>query len=104
MTVALLLLIPNVLPWYALWLLVFLPPANPSPLALGALVFTLTAPVAYLVYPDWLGGERWQLSWPVRVIEYGLPALAAAAFHRSGPRAHHGEAESTGVSGKALIR
>ena len=79
MSIALILLIPNVLPWYALWLLVFLPASRFSPLWAGALVMTLTAPLAYLVYPGWLKGEPWHLSWSVRALEYGVPALVAAA-------------------------
>lgn len=87
MTCAWLLLAPNVLPWYALWLL--------PPLVLrdapGALLFTGTIALAYLVYPHWLAGGRWWLGWPVRALEY-LPcvALAVAAIWRSrrrGPQA-----------------
>jgi len=74
---ALLLAMPNVLPWYALWLLVFLPVAKGSPMAAAAFIFTLTAPLAYLVYPGWIAGGAWYLPWTIRAIEYGLPALAA---------------------------
>lgn len=78
MSVALLLLMPNVLPWYALWLLVFLPASRETPLATAALAFTLTVPLAYLVYPAWLGGGPWYIPWSIRAIEYGLPLLALA--------------------------
>ena len=89
MSVAFILLTPNVLPWYALWLLVFLPAAEESPFAVAALVFTLTAPLAYLVYPAWLGGAPWRVSWFLRAIEYGLPflAFAFAHVHREGKAA-----------------
>ncbi len=75
MSVALILVMPNVLPWYALWLLVFVPIAERSPMAVGAVVFTLTVPLAYLVYPGWLGGGAWYLPWTIRAIEYGVPLL-----------------------------
>jgi hypothetical protein len=77
MSIALLLVMPNVLPWYALWLLVFVPVAERSPVAVAAFVFTLTVPLAYLVYPGWIGGGAWYLPWTIRAIEYGLPALWA---------------------------
>ena len=77
MSVALLLVMPNVLPWYALWPLVFLPVTERSSLAAGAFAFTLTVPLAYLVYPGWLGGGAWYLPWTIRALEYGLPLLAA---------------------------
>ncbi|MBP9946515.1 MAG: hypothetical protein KBH14_08980 [Vicinamibacteria bacterium] len=130
MTVALLLLMPNVLPWYALWLLAFvpaaqmtsvapippevplteqlpmsptaqMPPAMPMPptmampptaqmppLAAAALAFTLTAPLAYLVYPAFLAGAPWQLPWSHRAIEYGLPLLVfvVAKWHETEPK------------------
>lgn len=80
MSVALILVMPNVLPWYALWLLVFVPVAERSPMAAGAFAFTLTVPLAYLVYPGWLGGGAWYVSWGVRAVEYGVPLLAALGF------------------------
>jgi len=64
---------PNVLPWYALWLLPFLVLRD----APGALLFTGTVQLAYLVYPEWLSGQRWQVSGGVRALEYG-PCLAVA--------------------------
>ena len=82
MTVALILLIPNVLPWYTLWLLVFLPAATPSPLSVMALVFTLTVPLSYLVYPGWLSGAPWYLSWSIRALEYGGPVFVGAVSAR----------------------
>lgn len=70
-----LLLVPNVLPWYALWLLPFLVLSdNP-----GALLFTGTAQLAYLVYPAWQSGERWQIGWGIRALEYG-PCMAVFAW------------------------
>jgi rSAM/selenodomain-associated transferase 1 len=69
-----LLLAPNVLPWYALWLLPWLV-LSPVP---AALLFTVTVPLAYLVYPTWLVGGRWEVSWGVRALEYGPCALVAA--------------------------
>lgn len=86
MTSAWLLLAPTVLPWYALWLLPLLVLRD----APGALLFTGSVALAYLVYPHWLAGGRWTLGWPVRALEY-LPciALAIAAVWRSrrpGPR------------------
>jgi hypothetical protein len=67
------LLAPNVLPWYGLWLLPFLVLRD----APGALLFTGTVQLAYLVYPEWLSGQRWQVGWGVRALEYG-PCLAVA--------------------------
>jgi hypothetical protein len=67
---------PNVLPWYALWLLPFLVLRDATPL----LLLTGTFQMAYLVYPGWLAGEPWHLSWKVRALEYGVPlALAVRA-------------------------
>jgi len=68
------LLAPNVLPWYALWLLPFLVLRDVP----AALLFTGTVQLAYLVYPEWLSGQRWQVGWGVRALEYG-PCLAVAA-------------------------
>jgi hypothetical protein len=72
MVVAALLLSPNVLPWYALWLLPLLVVVEAPPL----LWFTGTIGLAYLVYPDWRAGQPWHLGWGVRALEY-LPFLAA---------------------------
>lgn len=71
---AALLLSPNVLPWYALWLLPFLVLRDEP----AALLFTGTVSLAYLVYPGWQSGERWTLGWGVRFLEYGPCALVAA--------------------------
>jgi hypothetical protein len=60
-------LAPNVLPWYALWLLPWLVLVE----APAGLAFTLTVALAYLVYPDWLAGGRWQVGWGTRALEYG---------------------------------
>ena len=64
---------PNVLPWYALWFLPFLVLRD----APAALLFTGTVQLAYLVYPDWLSGQRWQVTGWVRALEYG-PCLGVA--------------------------
>ena len=81
--VASLLLSPNVLPWYALWLLPLLVVRDEP----AALLFTGTVSLAYLVYPAWQSGEPWTLGWPWRALEYGPPALVAwwsgAAARRS---------------------
>lgn len=81
MTSAWLLLMPSVLPWYALWLLPLLVIEN----AAAALAFTGTVSLAYLVYPGWLAGGPWQVGWPVRAVEYGVPlAIQAWAWARKG--------------------
>jgi hypothetical protein len=72
-----LLLTPNVLPWYALWFLPLLTVRE----APGALIFTGTVALAYLVYPGWLAGGPWQVPWTLRALEYG-PCLAALVFGR----------------------
>ena len=68
-------LAPNVLPWYALWFLPFLVLKD----APAALLFTGTVQLAYLVYPDWLSGQRWQVRGVVRVLEYA-PCVAVALW------------------------
>jgi hypothetical protein len=68
-----LLLGPNVLPWYALWLLPLLAVRDEP----AALLFTGTVSLAYLVYPAWQSGEPWKLGWGVRALEYGPCALVA---------------------------
>jgi hypothetical protein len=68
-----LLLTPNVLPSYAVWLLPWLVLRN----APALLLFTGTVQLAYLVYPDWLAGAPWKVGWGVRAAEY-LPCLALA--------------------------
>ncbi len=68
-----LLLAPNVLPWYALWLLPWLVLVDVP----GALAYTLLAPLAYLVYPGYLAGGPWQVGWGVRALEYGPCVLLA---------------------------
>ena len=75
MVTATLLLSPNVLPWYALWLLPLLVLLD----APALLCFTGTVGLAYLVYPDWRAGQPWHLGWGVRALEY-LPCLAAAVW------------------------
>jgi len=71
--VASLLLAPNVLPWYALWLLPLLVLRDEP----AALLFTGTVPLAYVVYPAWQSGEPWTLGWGWRALEYGPCALVA---------------------------
>jgi hypothetical protein len=86
-----LLLSPNVLPWYALWLLPLLVVRDCA----GALLFTGTVALAYLVYPAWRAGAAWQVSWPLRALEYGpcvLLALASAWRMRERRRAETGPA------------
>lgn len=68
-------LAPNVLPWYALWFLPFLVLRD----APAVLLFTGTVQLAYLVYPDWLSGQRWQVNGWVRALEYG-PCVAVALW------------------------
>jgi alpha-1,6-mannosyltransferase len=75
---AVLLLAPNVLPWYALWLLPFLVVRDEP----AALLFTGTVALAYLVYPAWLAGEPWRLGWGWRALEYLPCVLVAALQHR----------------------
>lgn len=72
-----LLLAPNVLPWYALWLLPFLVLRDEP----AALLFTGSVAFAYLVYPIWQSGERWQVSWGIRALEYG-PCFGVAIASR----------------------
>jgi len=69
-----LLLAPNVLPWYALWLLPLLVVRDEP----AALLFTGTVSLVYVVYPDWQSGEPWKLGWGWRALEYGPCALVAA--------------------------
>ena len=47
--------------------------------AAAAFTFTLTAPLAYLVYPAWTSEGASYVSWWVRGAEYGVPLLAAIA-------------------------
>jgi hypothetical protein len=73
--VASLLLAPNVLPWYALWLLPLLVLRDEP----AALLFTGTVSLAYVVYPGWQSGEPWALGWGWRALAYG-PCLLVAAL------------------------
>jgi hypothetical protein len=68
-----LLLAPNVLPWYGLWLLPLLVLRDEP----AALLFTGTVSLAYVVYPAWQSGEPWKLGWGWRGLEYG-PCLFVA--------------------------
>ena len=68
---ATLLLGPNLLPWYALWLLPFVVLLDVP----FALLFTGTVALAYLVYPAWQSGAPWYLPWRVRALEYVPCAL-----------------------------
>jgi alpha-1,6-mannosyltransferase len=76
-----LLLTPNVLPWYTLWLLPLLVLRDEP----AALLFTGTVSLAYLVYPAWQSGERWTIGWGWRTLEYG-PCAAVAVLSRVGRR------------------
>jgi hypothetical protein len=79
---AALLLGPNVLPWYALWLVPLLVLRDEP----AALLFTGTVALAYLVYPTWQSGERWEVGWGVRALEYGpCLALLLAGVRRKKP-------------------
>ena len=69
--IAILVLSPNVLPWYALWLLPLLVLRDFAP----AMLFSGTVGLSYLVYPLWQSGELWRLGWGIRLLEYG-PCLA----------------------------
>jgi hypothetical protein len=75
---AIVLLAPNVLPWYALWFLPFLVVRDEP----GALLFTGTVTLAYLVYVPWRSGELWHVGWDVRALEY-LPCALVLARSRS---------------------
>jgi hypothetical protein len=70
-----LLLAPNVLPWYALWLLPLLVLRDEP----AALLFTGTVSLAYLVYPGWQSGGPWTIGWGWRALEYG-PCLLVVAW------------------------
>jgi len=71
---AFLLLTPNVLPWYALWLVPLLVLRDEP----AALLFTGTVSLAYLVYPAFQSGEPWTIGWGWRLLEYGPCALVWA--------------------------
>ncbi len=71
---AFLLLTPNVLPWYALWLLPLLVLRDEP----AVLLFTGTVSLAYLVYPGFQSGEPWKIGWGWRLLEYGPCALVWA--------------------------
>jgi hypothetical protein len=68
---AFLLLTPNVLPWYALWLLPLLVLRDEP----AALLFTGTVSLAYLVYPAFASGGPWRIGWGWRLLEYAPCAL-----------------------------
>jgi hypothetical protein len=73
--IAILVLSPNVLPWYALWLLPLLVLRDFPP----ALLFSGTVGLSYLVYPLWQSGEPWRIGWGIRLLEYG-PCLATGGL------------------------
>jgi alpha-1,6-mannosyltransferase len=70
------------LPWYALWLLPWLVLMD-SP---GALLYTGTVGLAYLVYPGYQSGAGWQVGAGIRILEY-VPCVLVAAWARFGQRA-----------------
>jgi hypothetical protein len=72
---------PSVLPWYAVWLIPFLVLRD----APGALLFTGTVGLAYLVYPGWRLGGPWAIGWELRVLEYA-PCVLLAAWHARAAR------------------
>jgi glycosyl transferase family 87 len=84
-----LLVSPNVLPWYALWLCPLLV-LHEAP---AALLFTGTVSLAYLVYPAWRAGQPWHVGWDVRALEYG-PCLALAVLSWRRARRRQGPALS----------
>ena len=88
--VASLLLAPNVLPWYALWLLPLLV-LRDEPFAL---LFTGTVSLAYVVYPDWQSGEPWKLGWGWRALQYG-PCVLVGGWCWTDRRIHRPAAAET---------
>lgn len=76
---AVLVLSPNVLPWYAAWLLPSLVLLRSAP----ALLFTLTVALAYTVYPGWLAGGPWCVGAAIRVLEYAPPLLLGVFWRRA---------------------
>jgi hypothetical protein len=89
-----LLLSPNVLPWYALWLLPLLV-LREEP---AALLFTGTVSLAYLAYPEHQSGDRWRVGWDVRALEY-LPCalvLLLSRVRRSGAASPEGPRPESG--------
>ena len=92
---ATLLLSPNVLPWYALWLVPLLVVRDEP----AALLFTGTVSLAYLVYPGYLSGEPWKLGWGIRALEY-LPCLLVLALSH-GRRARPSPSPPSAPSGAA---
>jgi hypothetical protein len=47
------------------------------------LAFTGTVGLAYLVYPPFLAGARWQVGWDLRALEYAVPlAIQGLAMAR----------------------
>jgi Glycosyl transferase family 2 len=84
-----LLLTPNLLPWYALWLVPLLVLRDEP----AALLFTGTVSLAYLVYPTWQSGEPWKVGWGWRALEYA-PCLLVAARSWTERRPARAEAPS----------
>jgi hypothetical protein len=68
---------PNVLPWYALWLVPLVVVRDEA----AALLFTFTVGLAYLVYVPWRSGETWQVGWGIRALEY-VPCLLVFGISR----------------------
>jgi hypothetical protein len=49
------------------------------------LLFTGTVGLSYLVYPDYQSGERWQVGWGIRALEYLPCALVFVLSRRHRP-------------------
>ncbi len=66
-------LMPAVYPWYLVWMTPFLTSRAVAPLV----VWTLVAPLTYLVWTSHLAGRGWFVPGWVELVEYGLVAGAA---------------------------
>ena len=71
---ATLLLLPTVYPWYLVWMIPFLA----APRAWPLIVWTLAAPLTYIVWTVRASGAGWVLPGWVEPIEYGLLIAALA--------------------------
>ena len=72
---ATLLLLPTVYPWYLVWMIPFLA----APRAWPLIVWTLAAPLTYIVWASRAAGAGWVLPGWVEPIEYGLLIAALGA-------------------------
>ena len=76
------LLLPAVYPWYLVWMIPFLASARAWPL----MVWTLAAPLTYVVWASRAAGTGWVLPAWVEPVEYGLLAAALGAAWMAGRR------------------